>query len=85
MKETKFTASDGASGDRFGWIVYIGGDTLLVGDPGKYKWGGGGGVCAHPCRRLITVQRNKAYPNKWNCPSILVLVVSIPVWRHGPH
>ena len=46
MKETKFTASDGASGDRFGWIVYIGGDTLLVGDPGKYKWGGGGGMCS---------------------------------------
>ena len=35
-----FTASDGASYDRFGWSVSISEDILLVGSPGKYGYRG---------------------------------------------
>ena len=35
QKEIKLSENDGASGDYFGGIISISGDTLIVGDPGK--------------------------------------------------
>ena len=42
--ETKLTAPDPRSGDKFGWSVAIGGDTIVVGAPNAKDYGTGGSV-----------------------------------------
>ena len=63
--DKKLTASDGASGDKFGSSVAISRDTLLVGDSLQI-WLQGSRLCVCPCRRQIVGQRNEASSKECN-------------------